>query len=116
MIRVLIASPSGPLAGSLAAQLRNAPGTLVIGATESVVGALVALRRTNADVLLMDGNLPEAMRLWSQLKLDRPDLRVVVMAANPQQQEGWRVAGAQAALVKDFSARQLRETIFEMAV
>jgi DNA-binding NarL/FixJ family response regulator len=116
MLRVLIASASKSTAQSLSASLRNLPDAIVVGVAENAANVQVAIRRMNLEALLLDTNLPEAMQVWTQIRTDQSELRVIVVTDTSHQQEAWRVVGVHATLAKDAPISQLREALFGLMV
>lgn len=108
MLRILIASPSKQLTQALAITLHNTANVMVAGLTETTAGTLVAARRMDFEVLILDAALPEAMSVWVQVRNEHPLIQVIVLADTPEQQEGWRTVGVQTILPREAPTQQLR--------
>jgi DNA-binding NarL/FixJ family response regulator len=108
-LATVIASAPGVAEQSLRATLESLPSLHVIGTAAGCLSALHMVRDTQADLIVIDSNLPlEDVQLFlRQLKQDGLETRSLVLTATSSQVRGALAKGADAALRRDASIRQL---------
>ncbi len=115
MIRVLLADDHGVVREGIRHLLEERNGFTVVAEAGTVPELLAELRRTPADVLVLDIGMPgpgiiETLR---QIKAIQPGARALVLTAYPEADYAVRVlrAGAAGYLTKDRSLEQLIDAI-----
>jgi CheY-like chemotaxis protein len=108
-LATLIASVPGIAEQSLRATLESLPSVRVIGTAAGCLSALRMAQKQQVDLVVIDSNLPlEDVHVFlRQLKLEGLETRSIVLAATTAQVRAALAAGADAALRRDASIRQL---------
>jgi DNA-binding NarL/FixJ family response regulator len=115
MIRVFIVDDHPIVRAGLRGIVEDDPGMSATGEAASGDALLVALRRTVADVIVLDVSMPglpftDTLR---RLRETHPTVRVLVLSAHPEDQWAVRAlrGGASGYLTKDHSPEQLLDAI-----
>ncbi|MCU0306945.1 MAG: response regulator transcription factor [Thermoleophilia bacterium] len=115
--RILIVDDHAVLRAALRAVLEREPGLVVRGEASSAEGALAALARSPADVVLMDLDMPGMGGLAGTAAVRRahPATRVVVLSLHADADDARRAhaAGASAYVVKTAADEDLVEALRE---
>jgi len=115
MIRILIVDDHPIVRAGLRRIAEDDRAITVMGEASSGDDALVALRDTVADVVLLDVSMPGAPFTESlrRLRETHPSVRVLVLSAHPEDQWAVRAlrGGASGYLTKDHSPEQLLDAI-----
>jgi two-component system response regulator DesR len=115
VIRVLIAEDQGMVRGALASLLRLEPDIDVVAQVPRGDEVVQAARATEADVALLDIEMPGATGLEAseQLRLEVPDCRVLVLTTfgRPGYLRRAMEGGAAGFLLKDAPAHELASAI-----
>jgi DNA-binding NarL/FixJ family response regulator len=115
MIRVLLVDDHPTVRAGLRAVLRAEPGLVPVGAADSVATALTAWRRTAANVVLLDVQMPGGSGLHAarRLKAEADPPRIVLFSAfaGDALLLAGRIAGADAVLGKEHGGHALCETV-----
>lgn len=108
-VRTVIASTPGVAEQSLRATLASLSSLDVVGSAAGCLSALQMVRDSQADLVVIDANLPfEDVKLFLQrLKEEKLITRSLVLAATSSQVRRSLAAGADAALRRDASVGQL---------
>jgi DNA-binding NarL/FixJ family response regulator len=114
-LTTVIASTPGIGEQSLRATLEAFPSVQVVGTAAGCLTALQMVRERQADLVVIDSNLPiEDVRvLLRQLQEEEPETRSLVLAATSGQVRQALAAGADSALRRDASIRQLGAVVAE---
>jgi DNA-binding response OmpR family regulator len=108
-LAIVVASAPGVAEQSLRATLESLPSVRVIGTAAGCLSALQMVHDTQADLVVIDSNLPleDVQVFLQQLKREGLETRSIVLAATSAQVRGALAAGADVALRRDATARQL---------
>lgn len=119
MIRVLLADDHQLVRDGLKGILGAASGIEVTGEAASGDEALALVRARAFDVALLDLSMPglSGIDLIKRLRLERPELRILVLSMHGEQQYATRAlkAGAAGYLTKDTAAEQLVSALRRVA-
>lgn len=112
----IIASEPGLAEQSLRAALESLPEVQVIGSVAGCLTALQMVRETQAGLVVIDANIPfeEVQQFLRRLEQERRETCVLVLAATTTQVYRALAAGADAALRRDASIRQVGAAIAEL--
>lgn len=112
-LATLIASVPGIAEQSLRATLDSLPSVRVVGTAAGCLSALRIVQQRQVDLVVIDSNLPlEDVHVFlRQLKRDGLKTRSLVLAATTAHVRAALAAGADAALRRDASIRQLGEVV-----
>ena len=112
-LMTVVASVPGIAEQSLKATLESLPALRVVGTASGCLTALQMVRDWQADLVVLDWNLPadEVRQLLWQLESEGLNTFSLVLAATSAQVRQALVAGASAALRRDSSIGQLRAVI-----
>jgi two-component system invasion response regulator UvrY len=115
MIRLLIADDHPVVREGLRRIVAEQPWMTVVGEATSGEEVLVRARSTKADVLLLDVSMPGRgfLEILREIRIEQPQLRVLVLSMHPEEQYAVRAlrAGADGYLTKNHSPEQLVEAI-----
>jgi DNA-binding NarL/FixJ family response regulator len=118
-IRVLIADDHALMREGLRRILATDPAFTVVGEAKDGHETLAAVRAGGLDVLLLDLSMPgrSGIELVRQVKVERPQLKVLVLSMHDEQQFADRAirAGASGYLTKDSAATQLVAALHKIA-
>ena len=115
-LSTIIASVPGIAEQSLRITLESLPSVQVVGTAAGCLSALQMVRDSQADLVVIDSNLPiEDVRLllW-HLRQEGLETRSLVLAATSGQMRHALAAGADAALRRDAPIRQLSAAVDEL--
>lgn len=119
MIRVLVADDQGMIRAGLRSLLERDSGIRVVGEAVDGHDAVLAARRVNPDVVLMDIRMPEldGIEATRQLLRKRPETRVLVLTTFDLDEYVFSAlrAGASGFLLKDAPAQDLIGAIHTLA-
>ena len=111
-LALIVAGP-GRFRDSLRALLAAAPQIKAVNKVDDASSALRAVAEHHPDLVLLDGSL-SSNEIWTvlrQIKVEQPQTRCIVLGDNGRQQQEARAAGADAILIKGFSATKLFQVI-----
>ena len=108
-LSTVIASAPGIAEQSLRAMLESLPSVQVVGSAAGCLSALQMVRASQADLVVIDSNLPleDVGELLRQLEQEGLETRSLVLAATNGQVRRALAAGADSALRRDVSTSQL---------
>lgn len=119
MIRVLLADDHTLVREGLKQLLAAAPGIEIAGEAGDGDAALALVRANDYDVAVLDMSMPglAGIDLIKRVRLEKPQLRVLVLSMHGEQQYAARAlkAGASGYLTKDSAAAQLVSVIRKIA-
>jgi DNA-binding NarL/FixJ family response regulator len=119
MIRVLLADDHTLVREGLKQLLAAAPGIEIAGEAGDGDAALALVRTNDYDVAVLDMSMPglAGIDLIKRVRLEKPQLRVLVLSMHGEQQYAARAfkAGASGYLTKDSAAAQLVSVIRKIA-
>jgi two-component system invasion response regulator UvrY len=111
MIRVFIADDHSIVREGLKQILTDTFDLRVAGEADSGPEALRKIQKNNFDVVVLDLSLPglSGLDVLKQLKIDKPDLPVLILSIHPEEQYAVRVlkAGASGYLSKETAPEEL---------
>lgn len=112
-LSTIIASLPGISEQSLRATFESLPSVQVVGTASGCLSALQLVRDSQADLVVLDSNLPleDVRELLRQLEQEGLETRTLVLAATYAHVRHLLAAGADAALRRDSSIRQLGATV-----
>jgi DNA-binding NarL/FixJ family response regulator len=112
-LTTIIASVPGVAEQSLRATLESLPSVQVVGTASGCLSALQMVRDSQADLVVLDSNLPleDVREFLRQLELDGLETRSLVLASTYAHVRHLLAAGADAALRRDSSTRKLTEAV-----
>jgi DNA-binding NarL/FixJ family response regulator len=112
-LTTVMASTPGVAEQSLRATLESLPSVLVVGTAAGCLSALQMVRDRQADLVVIDSNLPieDVQVFLRQLKREGLETHSLVLAATSGQVRHALAAGADSALRRDVSIRQLSEVV-----
>jgi DNA-binding NarL/FixJ family response regulator len=112
-LSTIIASLPGISEQSLRATFESLPLVQVVGTASGCLSALQLVRDSQADLVVLDSNLPleDVRELLRQLEQEGLATRSLVLTATIGQMRQALAAGADAALRRDSSIRQLSITV-----
>jgi len=96
MINILVVDDHALIRKGLKMLLEESPGFEVKGEAETGAQAVKMVREQHFDLVLLDMSLPDkhGMDVLKQLKLEQPDIRVIVLSMYPENQYGVRALKA----------------------
>ncbi|MBI5429635.1 MAG: response regulator transcription factor [Nitrosomonadales bacterium] len=99
MINILVVDDHSLIRKGLKQILEDSPDIHVAGEAETGIQAINMLRKQHFDLVLLDISLPDkhGMDVLKQLKLEKPDVKVIVLSMYPEEQYGLRALKAGAA-------------------
>lgn len=108
-LRTIIASTPGVAEQSLRATLESLPSLHIVGTAAGCLSALQMVRDAQADLVVIDANLPieDVQVFLQQLEEQGLKTRSLVLAATSSQVRRALAMGADAALRRDTSIKQL---------
>jgi two-component system nitrate/nitrite response regulator NarL len=114
-LTIVIASMPGIAEQSLRATLESLPSVQVVGTAAGCLSALQMVRDRQADLVVIDSNLPleDVREFLRQVEQEGLETRSLVLAATSGQVRHALAAGADAALRRDVSVRQLSAVVAE---
>jgi DNA-binding NarL/FixJ family response regulator len=117
-LSTVIASVPGIMAQSLRAMVESLPSVRVVGTAAGCLSALQLLRDTQADLVVIDSNLPieDVYMLLQQMKREGLPARSIVLAATRSHAQKAREAGADIVFRREGSNGQLRALVATMRV
>ena len=111
MIKILVIDDHALIRKGLKLLLDGTPDLRVTGEAESGMKGIIMAREQQYDFVLLDISLPDkhGIDVLKQLKLDNPDIKVIVLSMYPENQYGVRMlkAGALGYLNKQSAPDQL---------
>lgn len=112
-VLALIVARPGRMRDGLRALLRAMPQIEIVDEADDSPSALRMITKHHPALLLLDSDLPgdEVSTELGRIKTEEPQIRCIVLADNPQQQQVANAAGADGVLLKGFPAAKLFETI-----
>jgi two-component system, NarL family, invasion response regulator UvrY len=114
-LRILIADDHTILRSGLKRLLQDVPGIQEVGEAENANVARHLLRSGNWDIVLLDLDMPgqNPLDVLKGLKVDHPEVAVLILSMYPEEQFGLRAlkAGAAGYLNKDSAAEELISAI-----
>lgn len=112
-LTTVIASTPGIAEQSLRATLESLPAVQVVGTAAGCLSALQMVRDRQADLVVIDSNLPieDVQVFLRQLKCEGLETHSLVLAATSGQVRHALAAGADSALRRDVSIRQLSAVV-----
>jgi DNA-binding NarL/FixJ family response regulator len=112
-LTTVLASAPGIAEQSLRATLESLPSVQVVGTAAGCLSALQMVRDRQADLVVIDSNLPleDVQMFLEQLKQEGLQTRSLVLATTNGQVRRALAAGADAALRRDGSSRQLSTVV-----
>ena len=118
-LRLLLVDDHALFREGLVALLSYQDDFTVVGEAEDADGAMAQARTLEPDVVLMDVELPgeDGVNATRRLKLEMPDLTVVMLTAHDDTQTLFEAlkAGAQGYLVKNLRSRELLDQLRGLA-
>jgi DNA-binding NarL/FixJ family response regulator len=119
MTRVLIADDHPLVRDGLRHVLQSTSGFVVAGEANDGSSAIALVRSVHAHVIVLDLSMPgrAAVELIKQIKLDRPRLRMLVLATHAVQRDAMRSfrAGAAGYLTRECASAELVEAVTRVA-
>jgi DNA-binding NarL/FixJ family response regulator len=117
MIRVALIDDHPALVAGLSAILQAEPGIVPVGTASDAAGAEHLLYRTQPDVVMIDHDVRNSLRLCRAIKSNVPAPRVLIYSPVADSWLGFaaRAAGADGLASKHAPARELFETIRRVA-
>jgi CheY-like chemotaxis protein len=114
---VIVAGP-GRFRDSLRALLTATPQIDTVNQADDAESALKAIAEEHAILMLLDGSLPgdEVGKVLRGIRVERPQVRCIVLADNARQQREAKVAGADAVLLKGFPTAELFQTVERLLI
>jgi DNA-binding NarL/FixJ family response regulator len=114
-LTTVIASTPGIAEQSLRATLESLPSVQVVGTAAGCLSALQMVRDRHAELVVIDSNLPleDVREFLRQLEQEGLETRSLVLATTSGQVRHALAAGADAALRRDVSIRQLSAVVAE---
>lgn len=111
--RVLVVDDQRPTRQGLHALLSLLPGVEWIGEAVNGLEAVVMASERQADVVLMDVQMPlmDGLEATRRIKSERPEVRVIVLTLHGNYREEALAAGADVFLVKGGPPESLRNAI-----
>jgi DNA-binding NarL/FixJ family response regulator len=105
----LIVARPGRLRDALSALLTTIPGLRIVGQADDGPSVLRMVAERHPTLVLLDSTLPddEVKAVVRQIKAHWPQIRCIVLAGNPEQQQIVRNAGADEVLLKGYPAATL---------
>lgn len=112
-LTTVIASTPGIAEQSLRATLESLPSVQVVGTAAGCLSALQMVRDRHADLVVIDSNLPieDVREFLRQVEQEGLETRSLVLATTSSQVRHALAAGADAALRRDVSIRQLSAVV-----
>jgi DNA-binding NarL/FixJ family response regulator len=112
-IRIVCVSEPGMMQEALHALLGALPHITIVGQASGGLSALRLLSRCEADVVVIDANIPveEMLALVQSINALRPRVACIVLTAVRSQQRLAMDRGASAALLRSSPTRQISEAI-----
>ena len=115
-IRVLLADDQTNVRSALHRLLKHEPGVKVVGETSEAKELVSQVQTVHPDLVLIDWGLPGLSAIGSlpRLRLDNPELLVIVMSGRPEARQTALAAGANAFVSKIDPPENLLETLHAM--
>jgi two-component system invasion response regulator UvrY len=111
MTRVLIADDHSIVREGVKSILANVPDVIVAAEARNGKEVLEKVRNETVDLVILDINMPgrSGLEVLKQLKIEHPNLPVLILSMHPEEQYGLRVlkAGADGYLNKDAVPEEL---------
>ena len=101
-MRIVIADDQASVRSALKLLLEDQPGWQIVGEAHDVISLFSILRTVRPDVILLDWELPGLMHAGelAALRVQCPELQVLVLSGRPEAQREALVAGASAFVIK----------------
>lgn len=96
MIKILVVDDHALIRKGLKILLEESPDFVVKGEAETGAQAIKMVREQHFDLVLLDISLPDkhGMDVLKQLKLEQPDIKIIVLSMYPEDQYGVRTLKA----------------------
>ncbi len=118
-LKILLADDHAIVRAGVRRLLRDEPDIDVVGEAETAANALLMVRKEAWDVVVMDINMPgqSALDVLRLMKLDKPELPVIILTMHPEEQFAVRMlkAGAAGYVTKASAADYLIAAIRKVA-
>jgi len=101
-MRIVIADDQASVRSALKLLLEDRPGWQIVGEAHDVISLFSILRTVRPDVILLDWELPGLMHAGelAALRVQCPELQVLILSGRPEAQREALVAGASAFVSK----------------
>lgn len=118
-LKILLADDHGIVRAGIRRLLRDEPDIEVVGETDTASAALLMVRKEAWDVVVMDINMPgqSALDVLRLIKLEKPELPVIILTMHSEEQYAVRMlkAGAAGYVTKASAADYLLAAIRKVA-
>lgn len=118
-LKILLVDDHAIVRAGVRRLLRDEPDIDVVGEAETAANALLMVRKEAWDVVVMDINMPgqSALDVLRLMKLDKPELSVIILTMHPEEQFAVRMlkAGAAGYVTKASAADYLIAAIRKVA-
>ena len=118
-LKILLADDHGIVRAGIRRLLRDEPDIEVVGETDTASAALSMVRKEAWDVVVMDINMPgqSALDVLRLIKLEKPELPVIILTMHSEEQYAVRMlkAGAAGYVTKASAADYLLAAIRKVA-
>ena len=119
MIRILVADDHAVVREGLKRIIQDAPTLELVGEASDGEEALEKALSMECDMLLLDISMPgrSGLDVLRELKIQKPELRILILSMHPEQQYALRAlrSGARGYLNKDSASDELLEAIQKVA-
>lgn len=111
MINIFIADDHELVREGLKKILKEESDMMVIGEAQNATEVLAKMRKSNCDIIILDMNMPgrSGIDLISDLKILKPQLKILVLSIHPEDRYALRTlkAGASGYISKDTALEEL---------
>lgn len=119
MIRVLVADDHAIVRKGMIQILMDAQELFEVDEAESGQAVLDKIQKLEYDVVILDISMPgrSGLETLTQIKMEKPDLRVLILSMHPEEQYAMRVlkAGASGYLMKESAPNDLIDAVLRVA-